>query len=315
VVKYPICKIRGIEMATGAQAQGRDQPPQRRVLRYQVQAPLDVTVLRRGIPYTLPGRSLNLCERGIAAVLAGEVLPGEAVGVEVQLPLASAPLRTRALVRHHDRLRCGMEFVGLTAEQAAFLRQWVEQTKAEPEPALAEKAANLPAQAPEIPIPEMSIEEVLTEGIPIEEDLAPSVEPRPRRALILWLTLAAVLLAVFWWRWNRGWREIESGLKVEKPAAEQPHLQVPAEVMEKLVTHRVDPDYPAAARPEKIEGVVVLDVVIGRDGSVVSLHPLSGPDVLTNAAMDALRWWRFQPYQVDGRPVPVETTVAVEFHP
>ena len=113
-------------MAAGAQEQWRDPSrSRRRGLRYRVQAPLDVTVLRSGIPDKLPGRSENLCEGGIAAVLAGELLPGEAVGVEIQLPMGGGtPLRTRAVVRHHDKLRLGLEFVGLSAEQQAAIRDW-----------------------------------------------------------------------------------------------------------------------------------------------------------------------------------------------
>jgi len=53
--------------------------------------------------------------------------------------------------------------------------------------------------------------------------------------------------------------------------------------------------------------------VVGRDGSVVSMHALNGPEVLARAAMDALRWWKFEPYRVNGEPAVVETTVAVEF--
>jgi protein TonB len=60
---------------------------------------------------------------------------------------------------------------------------------------------------------------------------------------------------------------------------------------------------------------VVLDVVIGREGSVLRIEPVSGPDVFLQPAADALRWWRFQPYRLDGRPITVETTVAVEFKP
>src|SRR6266446_8655512 len=104
-------------MSAGAQAAWRDQPSRRRGMRYRVQAALDVTVLRSGIPDTLPGRLVNLGEGGVAAVLAGELLPGEAVGVEIRLPMASDPLRTRALVRHHDKLRAGMEFVGRSEER------------------------------------------------------------------------------------------------------------------------------------------------------------------------------------------------------
>jgi hypothetical protein len=120
-------------MEAGAKAQGSDKPSRRRRgLRYRVQAPLDVTVLRSGIPDTVPGRSENLGIFGVGAVMAGELLPGESVGVEIQLPSAAASLRIRALVRHHDRLRCGMEFVGLTAEQQTSIRSWAEGMKAEP---------------------------------------------------------------------------------------------------------------------------------------------------------------------------------------
>jgi TonB family protein len=290
-------------MAAGAQAQVWDQPSRRRGLRYRVQAPLDVTVLRSGIPDTLPGRSVNIGEGGLAAVLAGELLPGEAVGIEIRLPLASDPLRTRALVRHHDKLSSGMEFVGLSAEQQAAIRVWAGATKAEAE--LGVRAA--------IPIETSAgkgSERVRSGGGP------PSARKRPARGWIFLLLSAAILLGVLWWRWNRGWDDLESGLQNnEKTMAPQPQAHVPADVMEKLVTHRVDPDYPEAARPSNLRGVIVLDVVVGREGSVVNMRALNGPDVLAQAAMDALRWWRFEPYRVDGQPVVVQTTVAVEFKP
>jgi len=59
----------------------------------------------------------------------------------------------------------------------------------------------------------------------------------------------------------------------------------------------------------------VLDVIVGRDGSVLDEHALNGPEILAQSAMDVLRWWRFKPYRVDGPAVVVETTVAVEFKP
>jgi protein TonB len=91
--------------------------------------------------------------------------------------------------------------------------------------------------------------------------------------------------------------------------------RVSADVMEKLVTHRVDPEYPAAARPTKMQGVILLDVVVGRDGSVVETRALNGPEILAQSAMEAMRWWRFEPYRMNGKPVVVETTVAMEFKP
>ena len=291
-------------MAAGPQSQGWNQPSRRRGLRYRVQAPLDVTVLRSGIPDTLPGRSLNLGEGGVAAVLAGELLPGENVGVEIQLPLAADPLRTRALVRHQDKLRSGMEFVGLSVEQRAAILDWAGEAKAEPEVGVRPKIPTEPTAG-------KGSESGGSGGAP------PPRRWRVGREWIFLLLSAAILLAVLWWRWNRGWEDLESSLqKNEKTVGSpQPQAHVPADVMEKLVTHRVDPDYPAAARPGHLQGVIVLDVVVGRDGSVVDMHALNGPDILAQAAMDAMRWWRFEPYRVEGRAVVVETTVAVEFKP
>jgi len=145
----------------------------------------------------------------------------------------------------------------------------------------------------------------------------PPLRKRDRRGWIFLLLSAAILLAVLWWHWNRGWEDLESGLETSEKANKgpQPQAHVPADVMEKLVIHRVDPDYPEAARPANLQGVIVLDVVVGSDGSVLDTHALNGPEVLAQAAMDALRWWRFKAYRIDGQPVVVETTVAVEFKP
>lgn len=288
-------------MAAGSLASGQDLPSRRRGPRYRLQAPLDVTVLRSGIPDTLPGRSVNVGERGAAAVLAGELLPGEAVGVEIWLPVAAHPLRTRALIRHHDNLRCGMEFVGLSVEQQAAIRDWAVEAKAELEPGVRTK----------LPQAGKGSESGGSDGA------EPPARKRRGRHWIFWLAFAVVvILAVGWWQWDRGWKDLESGLQKDGAVkGEQPQAHVPAEEMVKRVTHRVDPDYPAAARSENLQGIVVLDVIVGRDGSVERVYPLNGPRVLGQAAAAALRWWRFAPYLVDGKPVVVETTVAVEFKP
>jgi TonB family protein len=289
------------------------------VPRYGVQAPLDVTMLRSGIPDTVPGRSLNLCERGLGAVLAGEMIPGETVGVEVHLPTAPEPLRARALVRYQDHLRCGLEFVGLSAAQQAAIRDWAELSKAaaEPEPVLIKPGPTEPAhvagKGSEREKPDIS-------GLRGSGGPGGPGEPGKKRrgAWIGLLVVVAILGAAFWWRWNRGWEELESGLpnhaaKGNAPQVTVPEVQVPAEEMQKLLVHKVDPEYPAAARQEKLQGVILLDVVVGRDGSVLETRAMNGPDVLAQAAMEALRWWKFEPYTVKGKPAVVETTVAVEF--
>jgi TonB family protein len=269
--------------------------------------PIDVTVLRSGIPDTLPGRSVNLCERGLAAVLPGELLPGEAVGVEVRLPLSADILRSRALVRHQDMLQCGMEFVGLSVEQQAAIRNWMEESKAEvaPEP----RARNSSVSEPESPGDEAGAASSLE---------APGESRRKHRGpgWILLMVLAAILAVIFWWRWNRSWEELEAGLGNQGTTfAAPPRVQVAAEVMGKLLVRKVEPDYPAEARKAKLQGTIVLEIVVGRDGSVVGMRPVNGPDVLARSAMDALRWWKFEPYRVNGEPATVETTVAVEFKP
>ena len=83
--------------------------------------------------------------------------------------------------------------------------------------------------------------------------------------------------------------------------------------MQELLIHRVEPIYPEDARKAKIKGVVALDVVIGTDGNVTEVRPHSGPDELTSAAVDAVKWWRFKPYVINGQPVEVKTTLAMDF--
>ena len=291
-------------MATQFAAWNPDQPSRRRWLRYPAPVVLDVTVLRSGVPETMPGRCVDVSMGGIAAVLAGELSPGESVGVEMHLPLAEVPFRARALVRHHNQLRCGMEFVGLSDDQQASIRNSTEKprTKKERQPDIQSK---LP--------PEVKNSSPVSPGDEDSGQRSPSSKQRRREWLFLLLS-ALILLAVLWWRWNRGWEDLESDLR-KNDTILRPEANVPADVMEKLVTHRVDPDYPVAARPNNLRGVVVLDVIVARDGSVARVRPLNGPDVLAQSAMDALRWWRFEPYRVNGQAVVVETTVAVEFKP
>jgi TonB family protein len=294
-------------MAALAQARGWSGASRRRVPRFVLAEPLDVTVLRSGIPDTVPGRSVNVCERGISAMIAGELIPGEAVAIEVQLPPVMKPLRTRALVRYQDKLRCGLEFVGLSTEQRASIRDWAKESKAEAEPS----ATPIAAEA------KREVDADATSGEAFGGEALREPKKRRRRVAAIFLgflVFAAIAFVGFWFRWNQGWEELESGLKsTQTVSTEKPQARVPAEVMQKLLVHKVAPAYPAEAREANLRGIIALDVVVGRDGSVLSMHALNGPDVLARAAMDALRWWKFEPYRVNGEPAVVETTVAVEF--
>jgi len=281
-------------------------PSRRRVPRFRIQAPVDVTILRSGIPDTVPGRSVNVCERGISAVVAGELTPGESVGVEVRLNAFGEPLRTRATVRYQDKLRCGLEFAALSPEQRTSIRDWAKQAK--PDFDLRPKLMSHPADAAGVE------ESAQPKHTSTSDGELPRRRPEKRRKSGRLFVLAVlVIAAAFWWKWNRGWNELETTRQSSTIQVDKPRVQVSAEVMEKLLLHRVQPAYPAEARKNNLQGVIALDVVVGEEGNVISARPLNGPPILASAAVDSLRWWKFEPYRVNGEPVAVETTLAVEF--
>ncbi len=77
--------------------------------------------------------------------------------------------------------------------------------------------------------------------------------------------------------------------------------------------HRVEPEYPAGARAQHIQGVVALDVQIGKDGAVRNIAVVEGNPLLAEAAVQTVRQWRYRPYAVDGRPVEMQTRVTIRF--
>jgi TonB family protein len=75
----------------------------------------------------------------------------------------------------------------------------------------------------------------------------------------------------------------------------------------------VNPIYPEDAMAAKVQGVVVLDVTVGTDGSVTGLRLVQSVPLLDQAAMDAVNLWRFEPALLNGVPVEVEVTVTINF--
>jgi len=76
----------------------------------------------------------------------------------------------------------------------------------------------------------------------------------------------------------------------------------------------VEPVYPAMARNAGIEGDVVIDTAIDQKGNITSARVVSGPPMLRQAALDALRQWKYAPSMLNGEPVPVQVTVRIKFH-
>jgi TonB family protein len=90
-------------------------------------------------------------------------------------------------------------------------------------------------------------------------------------------------------------------------------IEVPPEQAEGSLLHRVEPDYPEDARQQRIEGPVLLDVRTHEDGTVEEVKLVSGQPALADAAMAAVKQWRFRPRMVNGQPVEMQTRVTLNF--
>jgi protein TonB len=76
---------------------------------------------------------------------------------------------------------------------------------------------------------------------------------------------------------------------------------------------KVQPSYPPLARAARIQGTVLLQALISKQGTIEHLQLISGHPMLVQAAMDAVRQWRYRPYVLNGEPVEVETQITVNF--
>jgi len=75
-----------------------------------------------------------------------------------------------------------------------------------------------------------------------------------------------------------------------------------------------NPSYPQMAKIAHIQGDVVLQATISKNGTIENLRAVSGHPILIQAALDAVRQWKYKPYILNGEPVEVETQVTVKFH-
>ena len=84
-------------------------------------------------------------------------------------------------------------------------------------------------------------------------------------------------------------------------------------VTDGLLIHKITPLYPTLARQAGIQGQVLLQATIGRDGTIQNLQLVSGHPMLVGAAINAVRQWRYRPYLLNNEPVEVETQITVNF--
>lgn len=96
----------------------------------------------------------------------------------------------------------------------------------------------------------------------------------------------------------------------DKSASSQPASVSPAAIAGNRISGE-NPKYPVKAKKAKIQGEVVLHAVISKEGHIESLHVVSGPAMLRNSALNAVRTWRYKPYVHNGHPVAVDTNINV----
>jgi periplasmic protein TonB len=90
-------------------------------------------------------------------------------------------------------------------------------------------------------------------------------------------------------------------------------ISISTGVTQGLLLAPIQPVYPAIAKAAHVEGSVVVEAIISKTGTIESLHVLSGPAMLQNAALDAIRQARYRPYRLNGEPTEVQTTITVNF--
>ncbi|MGH9570428.1 MAG: energy transducer TonB [Candidatus Angelobacter sp.] len=97
------------------------------------------------------------------------------------------------------------------------------------------------------------------------------------------------------------------------PGSPSQKYRISSGIAEGQIRHKVEPAYPLEAKLHYIEGTVLLQATIDKSGNIKNLKPISGPQVLVEAAVGAVQQWRYRPYLLKGNPVEVETTIKITF--
>jgi TonB family protein len=103
----------------------------------------------------------------------------------------------------------------------------------------------------------------------------------------------------------------QSGPKVKVAVPQK--VSISSGIAVGLLIQRTTPIYPPMAKNARVSGTVVIQATISRNGTIENPRVVSGPAMLRQSALDAVKTWRFRPYMLSGEPVEVETTVNVNF--
>jgi protein TonB len=106
---------------------------------------------------------------------------------------------------------------------------------------------------------------------------------------------------------------VEPPLIAQPAQQEKRPLKLSEGVLQAQLVSRIEPRYPPLALQTRQEGTVVLHAIISRDGRINAVEVVSGSPLFLQAALDAVRQWRYRPTLLNGEPVEVETTITVMF--
>jgi TonB family protein len=90
-------------------------------------------------------------------------------------------------------------------------------------------------------------------------------------------------------------------------------LSISADVAERNLVNKIDPQYPQMAKIAHIQGDVIISGIINREGKIAEAKALSGHPILVQSALDAVKQWKYKPFLLNGEPVEVKTTITVRF--
>jgi len=182
-------------------------------------------------------------------------------------------------------------------------------TDAPPEPAQAQPETTVPSQPASNQLPTPSVATSSSTPPPPQPALVPVTNPQPRAVVPVHENTAPPSA-------GRSGVIIPDSLKAapaQAPVNTVDSGVVPEEISRALVVNRVEPLYPAQALAQRLEGTVILQMWVARDGSVQDVKLVRGNFALARAAFDAVRQWRFKPYAPNGRPVDFQTVVTLNF--
>ena len=91
--------------------------------------------------------------------------------------------------------------------------------------------------------------------------------------------------------------------------AQPKFVTISSGVAQGMLVQRTTPNYPSIAKTARVAGTVVLEATISKNGTIASVKAVSGPEMLRQAAVDAVRSWRYKPYLLDNQPIEMQTTV------